>query len=434
MDLAQRKKYYNICNPYAQSIDDKYILDIDGFEIDGRALNVRGENHLADDMVTQISWSDRPQSIYFTGYTGSGKTTELRRVMKRLESPTEGNLLPIYINIVDYFDINSPIDLSDILTIITYKVIVEVGEYQGKSEAEIFGENDYFGRLWHWLRETNVSLGDFDIDVGGANITVNLKETPHFRKIVKQGINDNFSRYKRDIIQEIGKINEEVKRYEKDGIKKDGIVVVIDQLEKNRGTSANSDDVKEAIEKVFANRDNLALPIDVIYTIPPYLSVKKSIGDIAFLPVVKVITKGDKPSQDGIEVMKAFIEKRIPRDDLMVILGDDYISKMEYIIKATGGYPRDLLKITQSIITTKKYPVSIADIDKSLKTIDNDFQEFLLSHQKYRDELIKIHTTKALTHNEDIIYNLFDAHAILRYMNGELWYNTHPSIKKLLGL
>lgn len=434
MDLAQRKKYYNICNPYAQSIDDKYILDIDGFEIDGRALNVRGENHLADDMVTQISWSDRPQSIYFTGYTGSGKTTELRRVMKRLESPTEGNLLPIYINIVDYFDINSPIDLSDILTIITYKVIVEVGEYQGKSEAEIFGENDYFGRLWHWLRETHVSLGDFDIDVGGANITVNLKETPHFRKIVKQGINDNFSRYKRDIIQEIGKINEEVKRYEKNGIKKDGIVVVIDQLEKNRGTSANSDDVKEAIEKVFANRDNLALPIDVIYTIPPYLSVKKSIGDIAFLPVVKVITKGDEPSQDGIEVMKAFIEKRIPRDDLMVILGDDYISKMEYIIKATGGYPRDLLKITQSIITTKKYPVSIADIDKSLKTIDNDFQEFLLSHQKYRDELIKIHTTKALTHNEDIISNLFDAHAILRYMNGELWYNTHPSIKKLLGL
>ncbi|MFK5976511.1 MAG: hypothetical protein QM493_08395 [Sulfurovum sp.] len=434
MNLTQRKAYYNLCNPYIESIDDKYILDIDGFEIDGRALNVRGEEHLADEIVTQISWSNTPQSIYFTGYSGSGKTTELKRVMNRLESSEEGNLLAIYINIIDYADINSPIDLSDILTIITYKVIEGLGVYQGKSEADIFGENDYFGRLWHWLKDTNISFDTFNIDVGGASIVANIKETPQFRKLVKESINDNFSKYKRDIFEELNKINEVVKRYEKNGIKKDGIVVVIDQLEKNRGTSVNVDEVKEAIEKVFANRDNLALPIDVIYTIPSYLSTKKSVGDISFLPVVKVINRDDTPSQDGIEVMKSFIEKRIPKDDLKEILGDDYISKLEYIIKATGGYPRDLLKIIQAIITTKNYPNSIADIDKALKSIDNDFQEFLISHQEYKDELIAIYESKALRHNEDIIYNLFNAHAIFRYMNGELWFNTHPSINKLLGL
>jgi len=434
MHLTQRKKYYNLCNPLGENIDDKYILDIDGFEIDGRALNVRGQKHLTDDIVQRISWSDTAQSIYFTGYTGSGKTTELKRMLKQLESPENGNLLPIYINVIDYFDINSPLDLSDILTIITYKVILEVGKYQGKSEAEIFGENDYFGRLWHWLRDTNISFDKFDIDVGGAKITANLKEVPQFRAMVKQGINDNFSKYKRDVIEEIATLNQCIKSYEKDGVIKDGIVVVIDQLEKNRGTSANVDEVKEAIEKVFANRDNLALPIDVIYTIPPYLSVKKSIGNICFLPVVKVINKDDTISQDGLEVMKSFIYKRIPQEDLEEILGEDFISKLEYIIKATGGYPRDLLKIMQSVLMTKTYPLSFTDIDKSLKSIENDFQEFLISNEDYKEALEKINETKALTHNEHIIYDLFNAHAILRYMNGGLWYNTHPSIKKLLEL
>jgi len=146
MNLIQRKLYYNLCSPYKENLDDKYILDIDGFEIEGRALNVRGENW-ADDIVTQISWSDTPQQIYFTGYTGSGKTTELKKILTRLDTAEEGNLLPIYINVVDYFDINSPIDLSDILTIITYKVILEVGKYQGKDEAEIFGENHLLKKL-----------------------------------------------------------------------------------------------------------------------------------------------------------------------------------------------------------------------------------------------------------------------------------------------
>ena len=433
MDLTKRKKYYNLCNPYKEDIDDKYILDIDRFKIDGKMVNVRGKN-LSDEIVIQISWSDNPQSVYFTGYTGSGKTTELKRMLKRLESQQEGNLLPIYINVIDYFDINSPIDLTDILTIITYNTILEVGKYQGKSENEIFGENDYFGRLWHWLKTTDISFDNFNIDKGGIKLTANLKETPQFRRLVKKGIHDNFSKYKKDVIVELDRLNEEIKKYTKDENQKDGIVVVLDQLEKNRGTSANVDDVKEAIEKVFANRDNLALPIDVIYTLPPYLSVKKSIGDISFLPVVKVINRDDTPNQDGIEVMKAFIYKRIPPEDLKEIFGDNYIHKIEHIIKSTGGYPRDLLKIIQSVITSPSYPLSIDDIDRLLKDIDNDFQEFLIGDGEYKDELIKINEKKELISNKDIVDDLFNAHAILRYKNGELWYNLHPSIKRLLGL
>jgi hypothetical protein len=433
MELAQKKKYYNLCDPYRVATDDKYILDIDGFEIDGRAVHVRGEKW-ADDIVTKVSWSDEPQIIYFTGYAGSGKTTELQRILARLESEEEGNLLPVYINSSDFIDINSPVDLTDIFTVIVYNIIITVGAYQGKSEDEIFGEKGYFGRLWEWLNHTDVSLETLEFESNGAKFVANLKETPKFRRAVKQAINDHFSTFKKDVFLEINELNKLVKSYEKDGKKKDGIVVVLDQLEKNRGTSSNVDEVQEAIERVFANRNNLELPVDVIYTLPPYLSIKKSIGDIHFLPAVRVVNKDNSPCSDGIEVMKAFIEKRIPSNGLEEIFSREYQLPLEKIIIATGGYPRDLLKAMQQVIQVKSYPVNDERLTRVLTQFDNQFQEFLLGSSEYREELARIYVSKQLENNDKILYDLFTSHAILRYKNGDLWYTLHPSVKKLLGL
>ena len=43
-----------------------------------------------------------------------------------------------------------------------------------------------------------------------------------------------------------------VKKYDKDGIKKDGIVVIFDSLEHNRGIASKSREVSEAIQELFA--------------------------------------------------------------------------------------------------------------------------------------------------------------------------------------
>lgn len=434
MDLKKRKKYFNRCDPYeTPSLESGEVLDIDNYEIEGRAVKVRGK-HWAKDIAKKISWSDAPQVIYFTGYPGSGKTTELKRVERILSAKDDANLLSVYINALDFLPINDAINEIDIFSTIIYKTIVEVAKYQGKSEDKAFEKGDYFDRLWNWLSTTDVTLKSAEIGVDSSKIVLEMKNNENLRHKIKMNINDHPTKFKRDVDEELYRLNKLVQNYEISGQKKNGILIIFDSLEHNRGVGSQIDLVADNIEKVFANRDNLALPIDVIYTIPPYLSTRQ-IKDIDFLPVVKIITKEDKSHQDGIEVMKSLVYERIPKEDLAIILGNDEF-KLEEIIKFSGGYPRDLLKLLQKVIMIDDYPVNNEDIEVIFKDLENEYQENI--PMEYKEMLLKIYETKELNlsefDNRNIAHRLFGIHVILRYRNGDLWFSLNPPTKRVLGI
>lgn len=433
MNLETRKKYYNLCDPYKVfPITSKQNIDFDTFMIDGRTIDVRGKVW-AEEIAKDIAWSDEPTITYFTGYRGTGKTTELHRVASLLSDKDEhANLLPVYINAIDYFDLHDTIDLPDILTAIIYSVIKEVGKYKGLNEEEAFGQNDFFSRTWHWLTTTDVTLSNLELGSNDSRLIFNMKETPSFRKKIRNAFSDHFSKYKEDIYKELEKLNDEVKSYDIAGERKDGILVILDQLEQNRGVSTKVDQVKSAIEEVFANRVSLKLPIDVIYTIPTFLSTKKVIENVNFLPVIKVITKDGHPNADGIEAMKSFIYKRVPKNDWIEILGDEYNQKIESVIAFSGGYPRDLLLLLQDMIQSKNYPITDANIDTMFQERMNNFSEFMT--KKYEVALREIYETKQKVEDESILFELFNAHAIFRYRNKNLWYALHPAVRKILDL
>ena len=218
MNLKTRKKYYNMCDPYRTlEIDSGDVFDIDNYEMDGKQAKVRGVKW-AEDIAEKISWSDRPQVIYFTGYQGSGKTTELKRVQKILEHPDTGNLLPVYINALDYLPILESLDEIDIFSVIVYSVIQTVSDYQDKGNA--FEKGNYFDRFWTWASETDVVLKNLGIGKDSHKMVLEMKDNPSFRTRIKNFISDNPTRFKNEVVSELFRLNQTVKSYDKEGKKK----------------------------------------------------------------------------------------------------------------------------------------------------------------------------------------------------------------------
>lgn len=68
-----------------------------------------------------------------------------------------------------------------------------------------------------------------------------------------------------------------------------GLVVIVDSLEKLRGSATTWDRVLESAERIFAEgAPHLQLPIHVLYTIPPALVSRKRFADVDFMPMIKL--------------------------------------------------------------------------------------------------------------------------------------------------
>ena len=430
MDLKKRKRYYNRCNPYKiPSWESAEIIDIDGYQINGKEVRVRGKKW-AEYISKKIMMSDSTETIYFSGYSGSGKTTELQRMEKILEDRDYANLLPVYIDAVKFLPIHESLDEIDIFSAIVYSVIEKVAHYQGK--GEVFGADNYFERLWKWLTETEVSFKKGELSGKYSKMIFEMKENPSFRTKIKMRIYDNFSRFKLDVQKELNSLNEIVKTQKVNGETRDGIVVIFDSLEHNRGIGVEAKSVADSIHKLFANRDSLSLPVHVIYTIPPYLNVK--INDIEFLPVVRVINRDNSICQDGIEVLKELVYKRIPKEDLMEILGLEKV--LEEIIEYSGGYPRDLLRLLREAILVDEYPLSRVEIEGIFQELENDYRDTISVEDK--EKLKEIYKTKEINFSSfdhiDIAEKLFAIHVVLRYHNSRQWFTLNPPSKRVLGI
>lgn len=433
MDLAKIKKYFNTCNPYqTASFGSTEIIDIDEFKIGDRIVDVRGGSCIGN-IAKQIRLSDDPLMFYFSGYPGSGKTTELAKLQNTLSD----EWLCVNVDAIEYFDLNSSINEIDIYAAIIHKAILAVGAYTQLSEDQIFNQDGYFGRLWRWLDETNVNLKQAELGTDGAKLVFEMKNVPKFREQVKGHLENHFTKFKRDTMDELERLDSVVKSFEYGGKQKNGLVIIVDSLEKNQGVGSKIDEVAQSIERVFANRSNVELPTHVIYTIPPYLSARGSLGRIEFLPVIKIITPINEPYNDGIEVMKALAYARIDPEDLQEMLGQSHEERLKKLIMFSGGYPRDFLLLLQQVVLVDNHPVDEKNFERIFSKMENQYQEFL--PMEYKDELVEIYTSKRIdvvvsSDKHKIAYDLFRNHVILRYQNNELWFSLHPASLRILGL
>jgi len=147
--------------------------------------DVRGDPGMVRGMAQKIQLSDEPTCQVLTGHRGSGKSTELGRLCKDLESPIggEAGYFVVRVQADDELDRND-IDFPEVLIAIVRQMAAQLRE---RKVMEL--KPGYFRDRWERLKKlalSEVSFEGLDLETGMATVSTTVKNSPDARLKVRE--------------------------------------------------------------------------------------------------------------------------------------------------------------------------------------------------------------------------------------------------------
>lgn len=396
-------------------------------------LYEEGELAAADpvaELATTIEWTAMESKQLFSGFRGTGKSTELRRLKQMLES--QGNTKVVLCDMEGYLDLHTPVDISDFL-------ISAAGAFSDELEEdpELLGEDmleeSYWTRFRAFVTRTHVELPELGASAKVPGVTVglkaNLKKDPTFRQKVQERLKGHLAALSSDVNAFMESCVKALQRRHGDDVR---VVMLLDSVERIRGTSINASEVAASVEMLFeGHADKLGFPyIHVVYTVPPWLKIKSPgvaglYDNSQQIPCVKVVGMDGSPCQAGLDALERLICKR---GDWALLLGDR--GMLDDLCLASGGYLRDLFRLLQTLLRHARgraLPVDAKAVELAKDEIRNSYLPISNQDALWLD---RIQTSRA-TQLEDggrlhELARFFDTHLVLTYRNGKEWWSVHP--------
>jgi hypothetical protein len=264
-----------------------------------------------------------------------------------------------------------------------------------------------------------------------------LKNNETFRKKADVALSGRFQQFVSEA-QEV--MAQSVLRLRKaKGVFAERVVVIADGLEKltplreeERGSMESS------VETLFlTHRDLLRIPCHVIYTFPLWLRFRTAQLGTSYgrepliLPMVKVHAPDGTPHEAGIAKMVEMVRRRV--EHLAPIFGSNTDATLRPIIEASGGYPRDLMRMVRSmLIDITTFPITREDSEQVIGALGRSYSDTILG--TYLDVLANVAKTHELPKESPaelaLFGHLFERWLILAYRNGAEWYDLHPLVRR----
>ncbi len=385
----------------------------------------------ADDPIAElaerISFSQSQSVNLFTGQRGSGKSTEFRRLRKML---IEDGCEVFLLDMRDYMNLTTSVEISDFLISIMAAL----------SEAVEHGFNKPLHHRGYLERLGDVLTRDIkipEIDVTG--IKASLKDDPSFKQQLQQGLRGHVARIVKDAHSFAQEVVELIRKETQDPNKK--VVLLVDSVEQLRGVGVDgANEVYKSVENLFSGHaSSLQIPmLHIIYTIPPYLTplvpgLGRQLGCNlgCTLPCIHVQKKDNQTDQDGLAIMREFVNRRCSR--WQEIFSEAQLDKLA---QASGGDLRDFFRlIRDSLVKASsknrgEWPIPDSVIEQ---TLNHSRREMLPIAEDDKQWLVKIHDSKEaeLQSIEELpsLARFFDTKLVLNYRNGDDWYDVHPLLR-----
>ncbi|HET9257248.1 MAG TPA: hypothetical protein VFO16_18900 [Pseudonocardiaceae bacterium] len=293
-----------------------------------------------DELMATIELAFDTTTQLLSGPSGSGKTTELYRL--RGELAQAGYHAAIF-DIGSYVNESSPIDVTEFL------IALALGAHDVLGDPQAEQKPGFLGRLAGLLKRLKVSLDvpglsttvsseGLEVEALGASVEFDLaRELKSSESVVAE--------LRSKLTYHIGQLYEEVADFLTTLLPADdpgqGSVLIVDGLEKLRGTSVNDITVQESIQALFvAHASKLKFRSHhMIYTVPTYLQFT-SPGALPFdsrvLPVpVPHVRPHPGHSADTVLTtimeLKEVVSRRIPVDQIFAS------GQLDAIIQASGA-------------------------------------------------------------------------------------------------
>jgi hypothetical protein len=294
-------------------------------------------------------------------------------------------------------------------------------------------EEGPLARLWAWLSGTELDLPRLEAGFGQGSFSLKLvaelKTRPTLREQVRRAVAAHLSAFLRQV-------QTEFENLEKRAITlgRSGLLVILDSLEKLQGTSESFDKVLTSAERVFTNgAPYLRLPVHVLYTVPPALLLRMPSADVRYLPMLKLHKRDHSPFAEGFEAARNIILKRVPDQVLAEIFGAPLVeTRLREMIDWSGGYPRELVRLLQSILSIEPFPVSERAFRSVLTHAGDAYSRVVLGNgQAALDLLARVVVTQQLVIGDgerELTDRLLSGNIILRYLNDSEWADIHPAL------
>jgi len=372
----------------------------------------------------------------FTGFSGSGKTTELRRLKTRLEADRVTPTHVIYINFEELLDLYTPISITDILRILAFALDREATSEKaikdGKDPSKI--ESGYLRRFFDFVARLDPQIKSIGFDAYGAKLMLEIKDNPNFRERVEGALKLRFQAFAEEATN---MMSEAIVRL-RAATHAQRVVVIADGLEKltyihekDRGN------VEAAAETLFVTHAAwLRLPVHVIYTFPFWLRFSApTLGALyhcepRILPMVKIADKSGLPHEDGIAKLTRLVGRRVPLERVFGLALDQTLHP---ILAASGGYPRDVLRLIRDLLSsTASLPATTAGCTRVIDQLGQVYARVIRTPDL--DLLVEVALTHRLPKGDGArlaaFSRLFGRQLVLTYLNGEEWYDLHPLVRR----
>lgn len=419
--------YFNRCKPEVP-VD---AADPESWYVDFDAQNLRGERCI-DTLESVVTLTDGPTCQLFTGFSGSGKTSELLRLVGRLE---KRGYLVVYTDALDTIDAQNPVEYSDILITIGLAVDQKICQLEHAS-----GTERWLNRFANEIRElllSNVSMERFTLKAGknapmAAELALELKANPSFRKEMRQAANYR----RRELLDQVRRFFADVDAKAKSSTHQGGLVVILDNLEKLSPVP----DVRDSARNMFLHQaDALRAPgAHLIYTVPSPLVFSRSgpqlgrlyDGEPQVLPMVKVLDRhSGSIHQSGHDALRELLARRVDVEE--VFDGEEPITKL---VVNCGGYTRDLLRLMQySFQIAGSLPITVTHAEAACNKLRKGYERAFSTADLPLLRFVKEHHPwKIPEEHRDRLEDVITGHFILTYGNGFEWYDLHPLVARML--
>jgi hypothetical protein len=425
VELQDLRRFVKQCDPLRPlEAGDPLYVPLD---------DVRGTVSCIDALYRTVALADGESCQLFTGFPGTGKTTELKRLAKRLEDAKDLPTHTIYVDFEEFVDRYSPISITDVMRVIAYAMDREATIAEGKDPDKTPG---YLERFFEYVSKTDVEVKNLGFAAYGASLMLEMKNNPSFRQKAESALQGRFQQFVSDAQAVMA---ESVKRLRgARGAFAQRVVVIADGLEKFAPLREDDRATMEAsIETLFlTHRDLLRIPCHAIYTFPLWLRFRTAQLGTSYgrepliLPMVKVHTQDGAAHDAGIAKMTEMVRRRV--EVLPPIFGADLAATLRPIIEASGGYPRDLLRMVRSLLMEiMTFPVLPVDSARVVGELARSYADTIVG--TYVDVLARVATTHELPKENAeelaLFGYLFERWLILAYRNGEEWYDLHPLVR-----
>jgi len=427
--ISRLRAWVKACDP-ARPLDpdDPRYVDLDALG----PIRGGGPRSCVDQLAHTVALADPGTTTcqLFTGYPGTGKTTELRQLARALESDPETPTHVVTVDVEEWVDLHATIGLTDVLRVLAYVLDREALVAEGGDPRSGVG---YLERLRGFL-QTDVNVKNLGWE-DGASVLFELRDNPTFRQQLEAAVSRRFQQFAREahevMEQAVGRL--------KVARKVSRVIVLVDSLEKLTPLREEERDAVEAsVERLFfVYAGWLRIPCHVVYTFPFWLSFRPALDanytlDPVVLPAVPVREVDGGPDPVGLAALRGLVARRV---DVGAVFGGP--EALDPLLAASGGYPRELLRMLHELLVQAvDFPLGPADVARVIGRLAEDYASVV--RQSDLPLLAAVARTHALPVGDAAetaaLTRLVNGRLVLAYRSHRRWYDINPLLRDLPAL